>query len=347
VDIGPRAGTHGGEIVFEGDFAELKNSGTLTGESLKETFRIKTDFREPTGYLTINNATLHNLKDVSVGIPNGVLTVVTGVAGSGKSTLVGEVFAERYPESVVIDQSAVGRSSRSNPATYTGIMDEIRGLFARANDVSPSLFSFNSRGACPNCRGLGFIHTDLAFLEPIQTLCEVCGGKRFRDEVLGHTLRGRSIADVLDMTVADAIGFFDGEKTLRTLTSVRDVGLDYLTLGQPLSTLSGGECQRIKLASELHKGGGVYVLDEPTTGLHPSDVGRLLFTVNRLVDGGNTVVVIEHNLDVVANADHIIDLGPEGGSGGGGIIFEGKPSQLLRAENSLTGRYLRMRIESD
>jgi excinuclease ABC A subunit len=256
------------------------------------------------------------------------------------------VFLERYPEAVVIDQSAIGRSIRSNPATYTGIMDDIRRLFARANEVSASLFSFNSGGACPNCKGLGFIHTDLAFLEPIKTTCEVCGGWRFEVEVLGYGLRGRSIADVLEMTVSDALSFFDEEEVLHRLRAIHDVGLDYLTLGQPLSTLSGGECQRIKLASELHKEGSVYVLDEPTTGLHMSDVGRLLAIMNRLVDGGNSVIVIEHNLDVVGNADRVIDLGPEGGNKGGEVLFEGTPRQLLTARGSLTGEYLRRQSRS-
>ena len=342
VDLGPHAGSRGGEVVYEGNVEGLRESGTLTGEFMNRVSSLKTEYREPAGWMPIADATLHNLKNVTVDVPEGVLTVVTGVAGSGKSTLIGDVFLESYPEAVVIDQSAVGRSSRSNPATYTGIMDEIRRLFAREVGVSPSLFSFNSKGACPNCQGLGFIHTDLAFLEPVKTPCEVCGGKRFKDEVLGHTLRGRSIADVLEMTVLDALEFFDEEEAvLRTLQAIHEVGLGYLTLGQPLSTLSGGECQRIKLASELHKAGSVYVLDEPTTGLHMSDVGRLLAIVNRLVDSGNSVIVIEHNLDVVKNADWIIDLGPEGGSQGGSVVFEGPPTQLLYAQGSLTGECLR------
>jgi excinuclease UvrABC ATPase subunit len=342
VDLGPGAGNGGGEVVYEGSVEGLMEADTPTGRSMREVPPPKTEYREPAGWMPIGDATLHNLKGVSVGIPEGVLTAVTGVAGLGKSTLVGGVFLERYPEAVVIDQSAVGGSVRSNPATYTGIMDDIRHLFAREGGVSPSLFSFNSRGACPDCKGLGFISTDLAFLEPIKTTCEVCGGKRFKDEVLGYTLRGKSIADVLEMTVLDALDFFDEEEEVAgTLRAVRDVGLDYLTLGQPLSSLSGGESQRIKLASELHKKGSVYVLDEPTTGLHVSDVGRLLAIMDRMVDGGNTVIVVEHNLDVVANADWIVDLGPDGGEGGGEVVFEGTPRQLFSARGSLTGEYLR------
>ncbi|MGH3089615.1 MAG: ATP-binding cassette domain-containing protein [Rubrobacteraceae bacterium] len=346
VDIGPRAGIRGGEIVYEGNVAGLLEADTPTGRCMRESSPLKKHYREPTGYLPIVGATLHNLKGVSVDVPEGVLTAVTGVAGSGKNTLVNGVFPELYPEAVVIDQSSIGRSIRSNPATYTGIMDDIRRLFARANDVSPALFSFNSKGACPNCRGLGFIHTDLAFLEPLKTPCEVCGGKRFDDEALGHTLRGRSIAEALGMTARDALGFFE-EEILDTLRAIHDVGLDYLTLGQPLSTLSGGERQRIKIASELRKDGNIYVLDEPTTGLHMSDVGRLLGIMDRLVDGGNSVVVVEHNLDVVGNADWIIDLGPEAGKGGGEVVFEGTPMRLLDANDSLTGAYLRERSAAD
>ncbi len=272
----------------------------------------------------------------------GVLTVVTGVAGSGKSSLIHQIFLRQHPDAVVIDQSAVGISSRSNPATYTGIMDDVRKAFATANKVSPSLFSFNSKGACENCQGLGVIYTDLAFLDEVKTPCEICGGKRFKDEVLAYKLNGKSISDVLTMSVRAGAGVLRPTKEImRRLQAMNDVGLDYLTLGQPLSTLSGGECQRIKLASELHKKGSVYVMDEPTTGLHMSDIGHLLAMINRLVDAGNTVVVIEHNLDVIQNADWIIDMGPEGGHRGGTVLFEGPPAQLLEAERSLTGAYLR------
>jgi len=238
----------------------------------------------------------------------------------------------------------VGVSSRSNPATYTGIMDDVRKAFAAANKVSPSLFSFNSKGACENCQGLGVIYTDLSYFDEIKTPCEVCGGKRFKDEVLAYKLNGKSISDVLSMPVEEALGFFDIPEIKRKLQAMSDVGLDYLTLGQPLSTLSGGECQRIKLASELHKQGSVYVMDEPTTGLHMSDIGHLLAIINRLVDAGNTVIVIEHNLDVIKNADWIIDMGPEGGHKGGQVLFEGTPKQLLSAKQSLTSKYLKNQI---
>jgi excinuclease ABC A subunit len=238
----------------------------------------------------------------------------------------------------------VGTSTRSNPATYTGIMDDIRKAFATANKVSPSLFSFNSKGACENCQGLGVVYTDLAFLDEVKTPCEVCGGKRFKDEVLAYKLHGKSITDVLAMSVEQALGYFTIPEIVRKLQAMRDVGLDYLTLGQPLSTLSGGECQRIKLATELHKKGSVYVMDEPTTGLHMSDISHLLEVINRLVDTGNTVIVIEHNLDVIKNADWIIDMGPEGGNKGGKVIFEGTPRQLLGAAHSLTAAALRSSI---
>jgi excinuclease ABC A subunit len=284
---------------------------------------------------------VNNLRNVSVEIPVGVLTVVTGVAGSGKSSLINEAFLRQHPEAVVIDQSAVGTSSRSNPATYTGIMDDVRKAFAAANKVSASLFSFNSKGACENCQGAGVIYTDLGFLNGVKTPCEICEGRRFKEEVLAYRLDGKSITDVLAMTVQQALESFEQKEIVRRLQAMSDVGLDYLTLGQPLSTLSGGECQRIKLASELHKRGSIYVMDEPTTGLHMSDIGHLLEVIDRLVDGGNTVVVIEHNTSVIKRADWIIDMGPEGGSKGGRVMFAGTPEQLLGAQDSLTGAYLR------
>jgi len=269
-----------------------------------------------------------------------VLTVITGVAGSGKSSLITEAFLRQHREAVVIDQEPIGTSSRSNPATYTGIMDDVRKAFAAVNNVDAGLFSFNSKGACPNCQGLGVTYSDLGFLEGVKLPCDVCGGKRFKDEVLAYTLNGKSIADVLNLTVLQALAFLQSKEVQSKLQALSDVGLDYLTLGQPMSTLSGGECQRIKLASELHKQGSIYVMDEPTTGLHLSDIGRLLTIMNRLVDGGNTVMVIEHHLDVIRNADWIIDMGPEGGNKGGIVIFEGTPRDLLGAKYSLTSQYL-------
>ena len=271
---------------------------------------------------------------------------MTGVAGSGKSTLIHDVLLQQYPEILAVDQSGVSTSIRSTPLTYTGMMDHIRRLFAREGGVSASLFSFNSEGACPTCRGLGTLYTDLAFLDPIKTTCDLCGGKRFREEVLRHTVDGRSISDVLEMTASQALEFFEEPEVFSRLRAMVDVGLEYLTLGQPLSSLSGGECQRLKLANELHKSGGIYVLDEPTTGLHMSDVGRLLELLDRMVDDGNSVIVIEHNLDVVAQADRVIDLGPEGGDRGGGVIFKGTPTQLLDAQGSFTGEYLSQQMPS-
>jgi len=341
VDVGPHAGSGGGAIVYEGSFAGLLRADTLTGKHMKQSMPLKDSFRSATGKLSIAHAKVNNLQNVSVDIPKGVLTVVTGVAGSGKSSLINQVFLRQHPEAIVIDQSAVGVSTRSNPATYTGIMDDVRKAFAAANKVSASLFSFNSKGACENCQGLGVIYTDLAFLSEVKTPCEICGGKRFKDEVLAYKLNGKSITDVLAMTVQQALDYFDLKEVVRKLQAMSDVGLDYLTLGQPLSTLSGGECQRIKLASELHKKGSIYVMDEPTTGLHMSDISHLLAVINRLVDTGNTVIVIEHNFHVIKNADWVIDLGPESGSKGGQVMFEGTPKQLLGAKRSLTSAYLR------
>jgi excinuclease UvrABC ATPase subunit len=345
IDMGPRAGTAGGEIVFEGSFADLRHADTLTGRFLDRSLPLKADVRTPSGWLPIRDARENNLKGVDVDIPTGVLTLITGVAGSGKSSLIEGVFLPAHPETIVIDQSAVGTTTRSNPATYTGVMDDIRKAFAAANKVDAGLFSFNSKGACENCNGAGVIYTELSFLGGVKTPCEVCEGRRFKDEVLAYTLDGRNVSEVLALTVAQALESFHQREIVRKLQAMSDVGLDYLTLGQPLSTLSGGECQRIKMASELHRKGNVYVLDEPTTGLHMSDTSHLLEMLNRLVDAGNSVIVIEHNLDVIRNADWIIDLGPEGGSRGGRIIFTGTPHGLLDADDSLTGEYLR-RTES-
>lgn len=340
VDVGPFAGSRGGTIVYEGSYSGLLEVDTLTGKHLKHSMPIKDHFRTATGQLSVVDANLHNLNHVNVDIPMGVLTVVTGVAGSGKSTLINEVFLQQHSDAIVIDQAAVGTSTRSNPATYTGIMDDVRKAFSSANKVNAGLFSFNSKGACENCQGLGVVYTELAFMETVKTPCEVCGGKRFKEEVLTYKLNDKSIADVLAMTVQDALGFIEIKEVVRKLQALSDVGLDYLTLGQPLSSLSGGECQRIKLASELHKKGSIYVMDEPTTGLHMSDITHLLAIMNRLVDTGNTVIVIEHNLDIIRNADWIIDMGPEGGSNGGRVVFEGTPKQLLNAKDSLTSKYL-------
>jgi excinuclease UvrABC ATPase subunit len=340
VDVGPRAGSQGGEIVFEGTYADLLEADTLTGQFLKKSLPIGKEFRQGKKHLKLSNVTVNNLKKVSVSIPASVLTVVTGVAGSGKSSLINEAFMSQYPDAILIDQSAVGASSRSNPATYTGMMDDIRKAFATANKVNAGLFSFNSKGACENCQGLGVVYTDLSFFESVKSPCEICRGKRFKDEVLAYKFKGKSIADVLEMTVFQALEHFDQPEIQRRLQAMSDVGLNYLALGQPLNTLSGGECQRIKLASELHKEGSIYVMDEPTTGLHKSDTAHLLEIINKLVDGGNTVIVIEHNMDVVRSADWVIDLGPEGGSRGGQVMFEGTPADLKKAKQSITSKYI-------
>lgn len=345
VDVGPHAGTRGGTVVFEGSYAELLTADTLTGRHMKHSLPIKAKSRAAKGHLQIVNGKANNLQCVNVDIPTGVLTVITGVAGSGKSSLIHQTFLKQHPDAIVVDQSPVGANSRSNPATYTGILDEVRKSFAKVNNVSPGLFSFNSKGACENCQGLGVIYFELSYLDEVKTPCEVCGGKRFKEEVLAYKFHDKSISDVLNMPVREALQFFDAKEVAkdvkRKLQALSDVGLDYLTLGQPLSTLSGGECQRIKLASELHKKGSVYVMDEPTTGLHMSDIGHLLEIINRLVDTGNTVIIIEHNLAIIKNADWIIDMGPEGGHKGGRILFEGTPNDLVDCGPSLTGAYLR------
>jgi len=340
VDIGPHAGAKGGQIMFEGTYSALLTSGTLTGRHLKDQLPIKASFRQPTGKLSITDAHINNLQHVSVDIPTGIFTVITGVAGSGKSSLIHQVFLKQHPDAIVVDQSAVGASSRSNPATYVGIMDVIRKAFAKANTVDAGLFSFNSKGACDNCKGAGFLTTNLGFLDDAKTPCDVCGGKRFKDEVLSYTYKDKTITDVLELTMAEANDFFDLPEIAGKLQALNDVGLEYLTLGQPLSTLSGGECQRIKLASELHKKGSIYVLDEPTTGLHISDITRLHNLINRLVQDGNTVITIEHNVEVIRQADWIIDLGPEGGDKGGQIMFEGTPADLLKNKKALIAQYL-------
>jgi excinuclease UvrABC ATPase subunit len=347
VDVGPHAGARGGTVVFEGSYAQLRRAKTLTGQYLDRAVALKDTPRKAKGTLPIRHARANNLRDVSVDVPVGVLTVVTGVAGSGKSSLIHEVFVPAHGEAIVIDQAAIGASSRSTPATYTGVMDDLRKELADANGVDAGLFSFNSKGACEACNGLGVIYTDLAFLDGVKTPCETCEGHRFKEEVLAYRLGGKNVGDFLAMTVEAALAFFTENKVakktaaiVKKLRAMVDVGIGYLALGQPLNTLSGGECQRIKLATELHKKGSIYVMDEPTTGLHMSDIALLLAIIDRLVDGGNTVVVIEHNLDVIRSADWIIDLGPEGGSKGGRVVFEGTPKDLLKAR-SITAEYLR------
>ena len=340
VDIGPKAGTKGGGIVFEGSYRDLLKAKTLTAEYMGRRLPIKSKPRTSSEFFETQKSSLHNLKNVSLRIPKGIFTVVTGVAGSGKSTLVNGVFAKEYKDSIIIDQSAVSANLRSNPATFTGIMDEIRKLFASENKVSAGLFSYNSEGACEACKGRGYIETDLSFMDSVETLCEECGGKRFKQEVLVYKCNDKSIVNVLEMTIAEAIDFFTQKKIKHKLKHIVDVGLHYMTLGQPLDTLSGGECQRLKLAKELSKNGNLYIMDEPTTGLHMSDITSILAIIEGLVDKGNTVVVIEHNLDVIRNADWIIDVGIEGGSRGGQILFEGTPANLRNCKASITSKYL-------
>jgi excinuclease UvrABC ATPase subunit len=343
VDLGPRAGNNGGEIVYQGPYEGLLRSGTLTGNHIKKYQPMKLDGRKSDGALKIKGAKLNNLKNLTVSIPRGVLTVVTGVAGAGKSSLIEGCLPRCYPEAVIIDQNLARGSRRSNTATYTGILDNVRKAFAKPNGVDAALFSANSKGACPDCNGLGVIFTDLAHLDPMVTECETCEGKRFTDEVLRYVLRGRSIGDVYEMPVAEAHVFFTEPAIKKILQGLVDVGLGYLTLGQPLSTLSGGERQRLKLAAELGKSGNIYVLDEPTTALHMNDVDTLIGLFDRLVDAGSTVIVIEHNLDVVSRADWVIDLGPGAGHDGGSVVFEGRPAELARHKTSLTGQFLAAR----
>jgi excinuclease UvrABC ATPase subunit len=340
VDMGPHAGSQGGEIVFEGTYQQLQNAKTLTAQFLHTPRTIKVAPRKPTGNLSLHHASLHNLHDVSVDIPTGVLTVVTGVAGSGKSTLINHVFAQAYPDAIKVDQSAIHASKRSNPASFLGILDPIRLLLARANNVDASLFSFNGKGACPECKGLGYVSTDLAFMDPIVTICELCKGRRFTKAVLDYTLHGKSIDVLLDMNIEDACSFFKETNIAPVLQKANEVGVGYLTLGQPLNTLSGGERQRIKLALELQKTGKIYILDEPTTGLHMSDISRLMHILSTLVDKGSTVIVIEHNTDVIRQADWVIELGPGAGHNGGRILFEGTVADMKRNNHTITGRYL-------
>ncbi len=340
VDVGPAAGTGGGTIVFQGSPAELVRADTPTGTHLSRRTAIKDEVRTASGRLRVKRVRANNLRDVTVDIPTQVLTAITGVAGSGKTTLVMQGLVAQHPDAVVVDQSPVGTSIRSCPATYTGLMDHLRRAFATENGVEASLFSFNSDGACPACDGRGIQSTELSFLDPVVRECPECGGARFRPEVLEHRLDGMSIADVLALTADDALERLTSPAMHSRVRSLVDVGLGYLTLGQPLSTLSGGECQRIKLATELGRRGSTFVLDEPTTGLHLADVARLVALLDRIVDAGNTVVVVEHSLDVIAHADWIIDLGPGGGRRGGSVVFEGTPRDLCRDSTSLTGRAL-------
>ncbi|EQF23106.1 excinuclease ABC subunit A [Clostridioides difficile CD160] len=340
VDVGPKAGKYGGEVVYEGSYENLLTSGTVTGNALSKSLTIKENVREARGYLEIKNCNKNNLKNISIKIPKGVFTLVTGVAGAGKSTLIKDEFLKQNPNAVLIDQSPVSANSRSSLATYSGIMNNIRSIFSKTNGVNSSLFSSNSEGACDNCKGSGIVEMNLAFMDSIKSVCNICEGKKFKKEVLEYKFQGKNIIEVLEMSVSDAIEFFSLKQIKTKLQCIEKMGIGYLTLGQTLDTLSGGECQRLKLASELNKESSVYILDEPTTGLHMADIENFVTIIEEIVDNGNTVIIIEHNIDVIKRADWIIDMGPEGGTKGGKVIFQGTPKQLSNNRVSLTAKYI-------
>ena len=343
IDIGPLAGKNGGEVLFQGSFENLLISGTKTGNALSTEIKVKENVREPKGFLEVRGANIHNLKNVDVDIPLGIMTVVTGVAGSGKSSLIRDVFAKQYAEQVVmIDQSAVTATGRSTVCTFLGFFDEIRKVFADRNNQNVSLFTFNGKGACPHCKGRGAITTELVFMEPVTTVCEYCNGTRYSDEALKYTACGKTIVDVLNMSVEEALPFFeDNKKISAMLDALMEVGLSYISLGQPLSTFSGGERQRVKLAQNIKKKGNIYILDEPTTGLHSADIEKVVDILDGFVERGNTVVVIEHNTDVMKLADYIIDIGPDGGTKGGEVVFTGTPKEMIENSTTITAKYLR------
>lgn len=347
IDVGPLAGRNGGQILFQGSYEALLLSETRTGKAMREQIPLKEKVRLPKEFLPVQKAKLHNLKNISVDIPLNILTVVTGVAGSGKSTLIRDVFAETYSDRVIlVDQSPVTATSRSTPATFLGFFDEIRKVMASENQAEASLFSFNSKGACPVCGGKGVVVTELVFMDPVTTVCESCEGNRYSEEATSYQYKGKNIVDILNMTVEEALEFFgDNRKISKHIKAMNEVGLSYLSLGQPLSTLSGGERQRIKLAKYLNQKGNIYVLDEPTTGLHASDVKNIMKLLDSFVKRGNTVVVIEHNLDVMKQADYIIDIGPDGGNAGGEVVFTGTPKEMIASANTITAKYLRKSCE--
>jgi len=341
VDIGPKAGKYGGTVVYNGEPSNLQNTESLTGEYLYLKQKPVYNRKSSNSYFEIKNATANNLKKVSVRIPKGVLTCITGVAGSGKSSLIHECFVKQHPEAIVIDQSTIGKSSRANTATYIGVFDLIRKEFASATNTNASLFSFNSKGACPKCNGQGVLTFELHFLDSVKTICDECEGKRYHSDVLDLKYQGKNIAEVLNMTINQAYDFFEDLKIRKHLQLLQKTGLGYLKLGQSLSTLSGGESQRLKIASELTKESTIYIMDEPTTGLHMSDIDNFYQIIKSLVAKNNTVIIIEHNLDIIKYADWIIDMGPEGGKNGGELLFEGIPEDIVNCENSYTGKYLR------
>jgi len=340
VDLGPLAGRNGGTIVYNGVPEGLTKSDSLTGKYLSQPAINNYKRKKAEGYFEIKNANANNLKNISVKIPRGVLTCITGVAGSGKSSLIHECFVKQHPEAIVIDQSPIGRTSRANSATYMGVFDLIRKEFANATGVDASLFSFNSKGACPKCNGQGLLTFELHFLDSVKTICDECEGKRYNSDVLQLTKDGKNIADILDMTAVQAFDFFGSSKIRKHLQLLIDVGLGYLKLGQSLSSLSGGESQRLKIAGELTKQSNIYIMDEPTTGLHMSDIEIFYKIVKKLVDFNNTVIIIEHNTDIIKHADWLIDMGPEGGKNGGEVLFEGLPEDIINCSESITGKFL-------
>ena len=341
IEMGPGAGTLGGELVFAGSLEELKSADTLTAKAINRKITINRNTLPWSEGYAIKDAHCHNLKHIDVTIPKGVLTAVTGVAGSGKSSLMRYAFPQTYPNAIVIDQKPIGTSVRSTPATYTGVMDEIRKVFAKENGVGAGWFSFNSEGGCPVCKGTGQITYDMAFADPVVVKCEECNGHRYNPKALSYCYKGMNIEQIMSLTIGQAYDFFENAKIRKLLQSLIDVGLDYLTLGQPTSTLSGGEVQRVKLASELHRQGRIYVLDEPSAGLHANDIEKLMSLLRALVERGNTVIMVEHRMDLIAQADWIIDMGPDGGSGGGEVVFEGVPEQIIDCRRSKTGSYLK------
>lgn len=345
IDMGPGSGKNGGEVIYEGDFTNLKKSKGKTGAYFKKKITIKEECQKPKGYLEIRNANLHNLKNINVNIPLGIMTVVTGIAGSGKSTLINKVLPSFYPDVTVIDQSLFTASARSNLLTYLNISDAVRKLFSESNNVSEKLFSRNSEGACKNCKGLGVEKIDLAFMDDIEQPCEVCSGSGFDPKVLQYQYHHQNIVEVINMTVVEAKDFFKDENIVKNFELLIKLGLDYLTLGQRLDSFSGGERQRLKLTRELKNTNQIIVLDEPSTGLHPSDTQKLLSFFNDLVDQNNTLIVIEHNLDIIAEADWIIDIGPGAGKFGGKVLFEGTPKELLKNNRSFTAEFLKKHIE--
>lgn len=340
IDMGPGAGIHGGTVTFTGSYNELLASGTLTGNALRQHLPLNAHPRPATTFITSRPSSLHNLNNTQLSVPTGLFTVITGVAGSGKSTLVEQVFAKDHPEAVIIDQAPLHANSRSSIATYTGILDRLRQIFAKETGKPAGFFSANSTGGCPECKGKGTVELNLSFMDNVSVECPTCHGSKFKTEVLDYKIRGLSIVDMMHMTVEEAVAFFNDKKISAKLQAVENVGLSYLQIGQTLDTLSGGEGQRLKIAAELLNDGNLYILDEPTTGLHTADTANMIRIINDLVDQGNTVIVIEHNTDVMRAADWIVDIGPDGGSRGGQIVYAGPVAGIKNIKDSITAEYI-------